>query len=72
MPAPTPTNLESPATLEYTALSELRTEWHQTHVNIPSHIDEAGVIEDMLAEHDAINAQVTSLRDLIHGSSSRL
>ena len=72
MPAPTPANLESPAPLEYTALSELHTELHQTHANLPSHIDEARVIEDWLAEHNAINAQVTTLQDLIHDSSSRL
>ena len=71
MPAPTLNNLESPANLEYTAVSELRTELHQTHANLLSHID-ARVIDDLLAEHDTINAQVTTLRDLIHGSSSRL
>jgi len=50
-----PTNLESPAPfLEYAALFELRTELHETHANFPNHIDEVHVIEDLLAEHEAI------------------
>ena len=68
-----PTNLESPATPpEHAAHSELRTELHQTHANLPSHVYETHVIVDLLAKHEAINTQVTTLRDLIHGSSSRL
>jgi len=67
VPASTPTHLESPS-LEYAALSELRTELHETHVNLPSHVDEAHVIEDLLAEDEVINTQFTTLQDLIHGS----
>jgi len=68
-PVPAPTNLESPS-LEYGALSELRTKLHETHANLPSHVDEAHVIEDLLAEHEVINTQFTTLQDLIHGLSS--
>jgi len=62
-----PTNLESPS-LEYGALSELHTKLHETHANLPSHVDEARVIEDLLAEHEVINTQFKSLQDLIHSS----
>ena len=51
------TNLESPAPLlEYAVFLELRTELHETetHANLPSHIDEVHVIEDLLAEHEAM------------------
>ena len=71
-PTFTPTNLESPSSLQYAVLSELRTELYETHANLPSHGDEAHVIEDLLAEHEAINAQFTTLQDLIHGSSLHL
>jgi len=51
------TNLESPSPpLEYTVLSELRTELHETHANLPSHINEAYVTEDLLTEHEAIDS----------------
>ena len=66
-PASAPTNLESPS-LEDAALSELRTKLHETHANLPSHTDEAHVIEDLLAEHEVINTQFITLQDLIHGS----
>jgi len=66
-PAFTPTNLESPS-LEYAALSALRKRLHETRANLPSHVDEARVIEDLLTEHEVINTQFTTLQDLIHGS----
>jgi len=66
-PASAPTNLESPS-LEYAALSELRTKLHGTRANLPSHVDEAHVIEELLAEHEVINTQSTTLQDLIHSS----
>jgi len=69
--ASAPTNLESPS-LEYGALSELRTKLHETHANLPSHVNEARVIEDLLDEHEVINTQFTTLQDLIHGPSSHL
>jgi len=70
-PASAPTNLESPS-LEYAALSELRTKLYETRANLPSHADEAHVIEDLLAEHKVINTQFTTPQDLIYGSSSHL
>jgi len=72
-PVPIRTNIESPShPLEYAAISELRTELHETLASLPSRVDEAYVIEDLLAEHKGINSQVTTLRDLMRGSSSRL
>ena len=65
--ASAPTNPESPS-LEYGALSELRTELHETHANLSSPADEAHVVEDLLPEHEVINTQFTPLQDLIHGS----
>jgi len=65
--ASAPTNLESPS-LEYAVLSELCTKLHETHANLPSYVDEAHVIEELLAEHEVINTQFTTLQDLIHGS----
>ena len=46
----------------------LRRVMYETHTNLPSHGDEAHVIKDLLAEHEAINTQFTTLQDLIHGS----
>jgi len=49
----------------------LRTELHQTQASLASHVDKVRALEDMLAEHEAIKAEVATLRDLIHASSSR-
>ncbi|KAG1733376.1 uncharacterized protein EDB91DRAFT_643069 [Suillus paluster] len=74
-PAPgstAPTNSEPPAPpAESPALSELRTELHETQASLASHVDKVRALEDMLAEHEAIKAEVAALRDLIHASSSR-
>jgi len=37
----------------------------ETHANLPSHVDEAHVIVDLLAEHEVINTQFTTLQDLM-------
>jgi len=64
--APTPTNLESPTPpLEHAALSELGRVARDSR-QPASHVDEAHVIEEV------INSRVTTLRNLIHGSSSHL
>ncbi|OAX32040.1 hypothetical protein K503DRAFT_805575 [Rhizopogon vinicolor AM-OR11-026] len=69
-PAP-PSNTEPPAPPpEHPGLSELRTELHQTQASLASHVDKVRALEDMLAEHEAIKAEVAALRDLIHASSS--
>ncbi|KAG1893822.1 uncharacterized protein F5891DRAFT_962430 [Suillus fuscotomentosus] len=74
-PAPTsaaPANPEPPAPPpEHPALSELRTELHETQASLASHVDKVRALEDMLAEHEAIKAEVAALRDLIHASSAR-
>jgi len=36
------------------------TELHQTHANLPSHVDETRSIEDLLGEHEVINTQFTT------------
>ncbi|KIK33313.1 hypothetical protein CY34DRAFT_18449 [Suillus luteus UH-Slu-Lm8-n1] len=56
---------------EHPALSELRTELHETQASLASHVDKVRALEDMLAEHEAIKAEVAALRDLIHASSAR-
>ncbi|KAG2118669.1 uncharacterized protein F5147DRAFT_800677 [Suillus discolor] len=67
-----PANPEPPAPpLEHPALSELRTELHETQASLASHVDKVRTLEDMLAEHEAIKAEVAALRDLIHASSAR-
>ncbi|KAG2098915.1 uncharacterized protein F5147DRAFT_712676 [Suillus discolor] len=74
-PAPAsaaPANPEPPAPPpEHPALSELRTELHETQASLASHVDKVRALEDMLAEHEAIKAEVAALRDLIHASSAR-
>ena len=62
--ASAPTDLESPS-LEYAALSELRTELHKTHANLPSHVDEAHVIEDLLTEHEVMNSQLCETSSMV-------
>ncbi|KAG1860899.1 hypothetical protein F4604DRAFT_1511700, partial [Suillus subluteus] len=73
VPAPAaPTNPEPPAPPpEHPALSELRTELHETQASLASHVNKVRALEDMLAEHEAIKAEVAALRDLIHASSAR-
>ncbi|KAG1733163.1 hypothetical protein EDB19DRAFT_1639852 [Suillus lakei] len=67
-----PANPEPPAPPpEHPALSELRTELHETQASLASHVDKVRALEDMLAEHEAIKAEVAALRDLIHASSAR-
>ncbi|KAG1840192.1 hypothetical protein DFJ58DRAFT_811066 [Suillus subalutaceus] len=73
VPAPAaPANPEPPAPPpEHPALSELRTELHETQASLASHVNKVRALEDMLAEHEAIKAEVAALRDLIHASSAR-
>ncbi|KAG1808906.1 uncharacterized protein BJ212DRAFT_1381390 [Suillus subaureus] len=73
VPAPAaPANTEPPAPPpEHPALSELRTELHETQASLASHVNKVRALEDMLAEHEAIKAEVAALRDLIHASSAR-
>jgi hypothetical protein len=73
VPAPSaPANPEPPAPPpEHPALSELRTELHETQASLASHVNKVRALEDMLAEHEAIKAEVAALRDLIHASSAR-
>ncbi|KAG2118589.1 hypothetical protein DEU56DRAFT_929839 [Suillus clintonianus] len=67
----TPTNLEPPAPPpEHPGLSKLHSELHETQANLASHVDKVCALEDMLAEHEAIKAEVAALRDLIHASSA--
>ncbi|KAG2127123.1 hypothetical protein DEU56DRAFT_706101, partial [Suillus clintonianus] len=67
-----PANPEPPAPPpEHPGLSELRSELHETQASLASHVDKVRALEDMLAEHEAIKAEVAALRDLIHASSAR-
>jgi hypothetical protein len=71
-PPSAPANPEPPAPPpEHPALSELRTELHETQASLASHVNKVRALEDMLAEHEAIKAEVAALRDLIHASSAR-
>ncbi|KAG1791174.1 uncharacterized protein HD556DRAFT_1486596 [Suillus plorans] len=66
-----PANPEPPAPpLEHPALSKLRTELHETQASLTSHVDKVHTLEDMLAEHEAIKAEVAALHDLIHALSA--
>ncbi|KAF9218840.1 hypothetical protein BS17DRAFT_790524 [Gyrodon lividus] len=47
------------------ALNELRTQLHETQASLASHVDKVRALEDMLAEHEAIKAEVASLRELM-------
>lgn len=46
-------------------LNELRSQLHDTQASLATHVDKVRALEDMLAEHEAIKADVASLRDLI-------
>ena len=66
--APTPTNLES-VSLLCSTLRSLNCAQSCTRLTPTLPVtDEARVIDDMLDEHEAMNTQVTTLQDLIHGS----
>ncbi|KIJ11103.1 hypothetical protein PAXINDRAFT_138122 [Paxillus involutus ATCC 200175] len=47
------------------ALNELRSQLHETQASLASHVDKVRALEDMLAEHEAIKAEVASLRDFM-------
>ncbi|KAH7909272.1 hypothetical protein BJ138DRAFT_1155658 [Hygrophoropsis aurantiaca] len=47
------------------ALSELRTQLHETQASLASHIDKVRALEDMLAEHEAIKSEVAALREMM-------
>ncbi|KIK89944.1 hypothetical protein PAXRUDRAFT_831735 [Paxillus rubicundulus Ve08.2h10] len=47
------------------ALNELRSQLHETQASLASHVDKVRALEDMLAEHEAIKAEVASLRNLM-------
>jgi len=65
--APTPTNLESLSLLS--TLRSLNCAQSCTRLTPTLPVtDEARVIDDLLDEHEAMNTQVTTLHDLIHGS----
>ena len=46
-------------------LNELRSQLHETQASLATHVDKVRALEDMLAEHEAIKAEVASLRELM-------
>ena len=46
-------------------LNELRTQLHETQASLATHVDKVRALEDMFAEHEAIKAEVASLRELM-------
>ncbi|KAI6021229.1 hypothetical protein EDC04DRAFT_2901297 [Pisolithus marmoratus] len=47
------------------ALSELRSQLHETQASLASHVDKVRALEDMLAEHEAIKSEIATLRELM-------
>lgn len=52
-------------TVPVSALSELRSQLHETQESLASHVDKVRALEDMLAEHEAIKSEITTLRELM-------
>ena len=51
--------------LPATVLNELRSQLHETQASLATHVDKVRALADMLAEHEAIKAEVASLRELM-------
>ncbi|KAI9461341.1 hypothetical protein HD554DRAFT_2028256 [Boletus coccyginus] len=47
-------------------LNELRTQLHETQASLATHVDKVRALDDLLAEHEAIKAEVASLRELMN------
>ncbi|KAH7921658.1 hypothetical protein BV22DRAFT_1132085 [Leucogyrophana mollusca] len=67
-----PTNANEPnppsdaaSSIPASALSELRSQLHETQASLASHVDKVRALEDMLAEHEAIKSEVASLREMV-------
>jgi hypothetical protein len=64
-PAHEPAQPAESGSVPATSLNELRTQLHETQASLATHVDKVRALEDVLAEHEAIKAEVASLRELM-------
>ncbi|KAI0937681.1 hypothetical protein AcV7_003649 [Taiwanofungus camphoratus] len=59
-------NHQQPSATDSTsALSELQSQLRETQMSLANHVDKIRALEGMLAEHDAIKREVSSMRDMM-------
>jgi hypothetical protein len=54
------------------ALSELQAQLQETQVSLASHVDKIRSLDNLLAEHEVIKGEVTSLRELMEEEKREL
>ncbi|KAL4073464.1 hypothetical protein J3A83DRAFT_4228791 [Scleroderma citrinum] len=64
-PASEPSQPTDSGTVPASDLNDLRNQLHETQASLASHVDKVRALEDMLAEHEAIKSEVTTLRELM-------
>lgn len=67
-PPPSANELSPPTdsgTVPASAINDLRNQLHETQASLASHVDKVRALEDMLAEHEAIKSEITTLRELM-------
>ncbi|KAG9311491.1 hypothetical protein JVU11DRAFT_7687 [Chiua virens] len=64
-PAHEPVQPTDSGSIPVNILNELRSQLHETQASLATHVDKVRALEDMLAEHEAIKAEVASLRGVM-------
>ena len=71
-PLPTETDPNAGPSAPNSALSELQAQLQETQVSLASHVDKIRSLDSLLAEHEAIKSEVTSLRELMEEEKREL
>ena len=71
-PLPTETDPNASPSAPNSALSELQAQLQQTQVSLASHVDKIRSLDSLLAEHEVIKGEVTSLRELMEEEKREL
>ncbi|KAH9042683.1 hypothetical protein EDB85DRAFT_2107574 [Lactarius pseudohatsudake] len=71
-PLPTETDPNAGPPPPNSALSELQAQLQETQVSLASHVDKIRSLDSLLAEHEVIKREVTSLRELMEDEKREL
>lgn len=71
-PLPTESDPNADPSAPNSALSELQAQLQETQVSLASHVDKIRSLDSLLAEHEVIKGEVTSLRELMEEEKREL
>ncbi|KAI0300593.1 hypothetical protein B0F90DRAFT_1668384 [Multifurca ochricompacta] len=71
-PLPTEADPNPSSSATNSALSELQAQLQETQVSLASHVDKIRSLDNLLAEHEVIKREVTSLRELLEEEKREL